>query len=104
MRQDSIPPPIETIASQHLLEVELAKERPTLQQALPRGQLARLPAPDPRGEVAGEHLVLRPVVLTYGPELERPGDPAVVAEQLMHRLRAERQEGRQDRREGVDRP
>ena len=66
------------------LRRELAEERPRLAQRLAGRQLARRPRADPALVVAGQHLVRRAVLLGGGAELERPGDPAVVAEQLVH--------------------
>ena len=45
----------------------------------------------------------RPVLLGDGAELERPGEPALVAEQLVQALARVRQEGREEHLEAVDR-
>src|SRR5207244_11860171 len=82
--------------------VELLEERARLTQWLARRQLARLPPPDPRAVVAGEDDVRRPVLLAHLPELERARHQAVVAEQLVQRLRRERQKRRQHDLKRVD--
>src|SRR6266700_6215398 len=81
--------------------VELLEELAWLLQLLPGLQLARFPTPDPRGVVAREHLVLAPVLVDL-PELERAGDPAVIAEHLVHLLRSVREKRREEDLQAVD--
>src|SRR5207248_2067923 len=76
---------------------QLAEERLWLLQRLTGGELARRPRSHPARVVAGEHVVRRAVVLGLGADLERAGEIAVVAEQLVHDLRRERQERREQR-------
>src|SRR6185437_16851532 len=77
-------------------------ERPRLAQRLARWKLARRPGADPAGVVAGEDLVRGAVLLLDGAALERAGDPALVAEQLVQHLGAEREERREERLQRVD--
>ena len=57
------------------LGVELREELLRLAELLARREVARLPAPDPRLVVTGEHRVREPVVLLDLAELERARDP-----------------------------
>ena len=83
--------------------VELPEERLRLVRAAVRAAGRSAPSrPTHERVVAGEDLVLAPV-LVDAPELERPGDAAVVAEQLVHLLRGVGQERREEDLQAVDR-
>src|SRR5205814_7912969 len=82
--------PLELVGDD-LLDVELLEQRPRLLELLPGRELARRPAADPCVVLAGQHDVARAVLLFDLAELERPRDVAVVAEELVERLRAEGQ-------------
>src|SRR5206468_6699895 len=82
--------------------LELAEELPRLEQRLARWELARLPAPCPRGIVARQDLVLLAVLVNLA-KLERAGEVAVVAEQLVHDLGGVREERREEGLQAVDR-
>ena len=88
---------------EHFCRVELAEERLRLAEGLAGSELARRPLTVPARVVAGEHAVGRAVLLFDRADLERTGDPAVVAEKLVKGLRAEREEWKEERLERVDR-
>src|SRR5581483_11107863 len=83
------------------LPVELAEERARRRERSPRRELRRSPLAAPLLVGAGEDGVRLALVLDDLTELERSGERVLVPEQLVQRLRAERQERREQRLQAV---